>query len=76
MSHATIRATILPEIIKLISSKFNLSEENALDKFYSSATGTSFADDETGLYGQSALFIFGLFAEEYNEQLLNSKKQV
>ena len=36
----------------------------ALDKFYTSATGESLADDETGLYGQSVLFIFGLFCEE------------
>jgi len=26
--------------------------------------GESYADDETGLYGQSALFIFGMFCEE------------
>ena len=64
MNHATTRATILPEIIKMISEKYNISEMNALDKFYTSATGASFADDETGLYGQSALYIFGLFCEE------------
>ena len=64
MNHATTRATILPEIIKMISEKYNISEMNALDKFYTSATGASFADDETGLYGQSALYVFGLFCEE------------
>ena len=35
-----------------------------LDKFYTSATGASYADDKTGLYGQSALYVFGLFCEE------------
>ena len=70
MNHATTRATILPEIIKMISEKYNISEMNALDKFYTSATGASFADDETGLYGQSALYIFGLFCEEL-EGLVN-----
>ena len=64
MDHATTRATILPVIVKMISEKYNISEMNALDKFYTSATGASFADDETGLYGQSALYIFGLFCEE------------
>ena len=64
MNHATTRATILPEIIKLICEKYGYSEFEALDKFYTSATGASFADDETGLYGQSALYIFGLFCEE------------
>ena len=65
MAHATIRATILPEIIKLITQSFDMSEEEALDRFYTSATGEAFADDETGLYGQSPLYIFGLFSEEY-----------
>lgn len=65
MAHATIRATILPEIIKLITQSFDISEDEALDRFYTSSTGEAFADDETGLYGQSPLYIFGLFSEEY-----------
>ncbi|MBQ1267076.1 MAG: hypothetical protein IIY06_10045 [Proteobacteria bacterium] len=70
MNHATTRATIIPEIVKLISEKYHISEMEALDKFYTSATGASLADDETGLYGQSVLFIFGLFCEE-TEEVLN-----
>lgn len=68
MSHATVRATILPEIIRLISAEQKVSEREALDLFYSSATGASFADDDTGLYGQSALYIYGLFREEMQER--------
>lgn len=69
MDHATTRATIIPEIICLISKEYNISEKDALDKFYTSATGASLSDDETGLYGQSALYIFGLFCEEYNNKM-------
>lgn len=68
MSHATVRATILPEIIRLICAEQKVSEREALDLFYGSATGASFADDDTGLYGQSALYIYGLFTEEMREQ--------
>lgn len=64
MAHETIRATILPEIIKLICSNKHVSERRALDMFYTSKTGASFADDDTGLYGQSPLYIYGLFIEE------------
>ena len=63
MDHATTRAILVPEIVKLISEKYQIPEMEALDLFYTSATGASFADDETGLYGQSALYIFGLFVE-------------
>ena len=64
MNHATTRATILPVIINLIMEKYQLNEDEALKAFYTSATGASFADDDTGLYGQSPNFIFGLFMEE------------
>ena len=68
MSHATVRATILPEIIRLICAEQKVSEREALDLFYGSATGASFADDDAGLYGQSALYIYGLFTEEMQER--------
>ncbi|MBQ8490064.1 MAG: hypothetical protein IJ535_09830 [Pseudobutyrivibrio sp.] len=64
MMHATIRATLLPEIIKIIQSKYNWSDEEAMDRFYTSAIGELFSDDDLGLYGQSALYIAGLFFEE------------
>lgn len=68
MTHATVRAAILPEIVRMISETYQISEREALDCFYTSATGASFADDETGLYGQSPLYIFGLYKEEYEEK--------
>lgn len=64
MSKALYNATIIPEIVRLISEKYNLSEREALDAFYSSETAKALNDLETGLYGQSALFIFSQFVEE------------
>ena len=64
MAHSTVRATILPEIIKLICDNQNVTEKEALDMFYSSATGSSFADDDSGLFGQSPFYIYGLFTQE------------
>jgi hypothetical protein len=64
MAHALVKATIIPEIIRLIAEEYSTTEEKALDMFYTSATAASLADDETGLYGQSALYIFSLFNEE------------
>ena len=64
MSHGTVRAAILPDVIRMICEKFQMNEERALDAFYTSATGANFSDDETGFYGQSALYIFGQFCEE------------
>jgi hypothetical protein len=68
MAHSLIKATIIPDIIRLIAEKYDVSEHEALDMFYSSATAESLDDDETGLYGQSPLYIFSLFVEEMNEK--------
>ncbi len=68
--HGLVRGLILPEIVKNISKEFSVSDDEALDMFYTSATGRSFSDNETGLYGQSVLFITNLFYEEIREKSL------
>jgi hypothetical protein len=64
MAHSLIKATIIPSVIKMITDKYNISENEALERFYNSATARNLSDDETGLYGQSALYIFSLFLSE------------
>jgi hypothetical protein len=68
MAHSLIKATIIPDIIRLIAEKYDVSEREALDMFYTAATAASLDDDETGLYGQSPLYIFSLFVEEMDEK--------
>ena len=70
MSKALYNATIIPEIVKLISDKYKLSEQEALDAFYKSDTAKALNDPDTGLYGQSALFIFSQFVMENNKSML------
>jgi len=65
--HGTIRAATLKTIIPLIMEHYNLSENEALISFYKSHTGACYCDDSTGLYGQSALYIFSLYNEEMSE---------
>jgi hypothetical protein len=64
MAHGLVKATIIPEIIRLITKQYSVNEEKALDMFYTSATAASLDDDETGLYGQSPLYIFSIFNDE------------
>jgi hypothetical protein len=64
LPHGTIRAATLPTIIKLIKDKYCVGEDEALKMFYESHIGACFADDESGLYGQSALYVFSLFQQE------------
>ena len=62
--HHQVRALIIPEVAKLIAQRFGISESEALSRFYKSATAQNLADEENGLYGQSALFIFSMYLEE------------
>ena len=68
MAHGTIRANTLKTIIPLIMEHFRCSENDALKLFYQSYTGECFSDDSTGLYGQSAMYVFSLFYEEINKK--------
>jgi len=69
MGHYLVRATILPEIVKNISVRYNINEKKALGLFYKSRVGNCFSDDETGLYGQSPLYIFSMFVDEQGDSL-------
>jgi hypothetical protein len=69
MEHYLVRASIIPVIISYIMEEYAMTEKEALDAFYLSATGSSLADDETGLYGQSPLFIFSLYRDEVRKKI-------
>ena len=66
MGHELIKATVIPDIVKMIQDTYGISEDMALGRFFRSVTYLNYDDDKTGLYGQSALHIFSLYAQEQN----------
>ena len=75
IEHNLVRATVTPEIIRLISKYYQIGENEALQRFYQSKTAENYADEETGLYGQSALHIVGLFIMEHEGNIDESRLQ-
>lgn len=67
MKHGTIRAATLKTILEFIINHFSVSENEAIKMFYETHIGKCFSDDTTGLYGQSAVYIFSLFLEEIED---------
>lgn len=65
--HSLVRTLTLPNVIELIMGCYGLEEDAALDAFYNSSTASAYADDESGLYGQSPLYLFGLYEEELEQ---------
>lgn len=62
--HALYNSIIVHDVVKYIAEKYSVSESQALDIYYTSDTAKALSDPETGLYGQSALYIFSVYLEE------------
>lgn len=64
MNHTLSKTILISQVSELIAKKYQISLSEARDKFYSSRIIDLLDDDETGLYGESALYIFSLYEEE------------
>lgn len=73
IEHSLVRATVTPQIVEILSRYYHLGTDEALRRFYESKTAANYADDETGLYGQSALFVAGLFIMEQDGAIDESR---
>jgi len=73
IEHSLVRATVTPQIVEILSRYYHLGTDEALRRFYESKTAANYADDETGLYGQSALYIAGLFIMEQDGAIDESR---
>lgn len=75
IEHHLVRATVTPEIVRLICKYYQIGKNESLLRFYQSKTAENYADEETGLYGQSALHIVSLFIMEQDGNIDESRLQ-
>ncbi|MBO4666711.1 MAG: NUDIX domain-containing protein [Bacilli bacterium] len=64
MGHVLSKTILISQVVEMIARKYKLSMEEARNNFYDSDVIEMLDDDETGLYGESALYLFSLY-EEY-----------
>lgn len=64
-----VRSVLIPEIVRILSSYYNVSPSEIMMKFYESKVGALLADESSGLYGQSPLRIAGLFIMEIDGKI-------
>lgn len=55
-------------IVTFLAAHYHVSENDAMSMFYRSKTAEAFADDDLGLYGQSALNLAGDVIQERDRQ--------
>lgn len=61
MEHVLAKTILISQTIELIAKKYKLSIEEARKRFYESDVVEMLDDDETGLYGESALYLLSLY---------------
>ena len=67
-THHLIKTILIPRVAELLMENKGLSEDEALRAVYESPVATLLEDDSMGLYGQSALYVYGLVVGEDDEQ--------
>lgn len=67
MEHVLAKTLLITDVVNMIAKKYHIKIDEARDAFYNSKIIDLLDDDETGLYGESALYIFSLY-EKYNEK--------
>ena len=68
MGHTLVKIVITSHVIEYVADKYKVTIDEARDLFYNSETVKLLADDETGLYGESFVYVFSLFVEEMNSK--------
>lgn len=66
--HDISKMILTYQTIELIAENYKENTKEARDKFYNSEISDLLDDDETGLYGQSALYLFSLYEMKVGEQ--------
>lgn len=68
MNNKLAKTLLISKVSELIAEKYRVSIDEARDLLYSSSLIDLIDDDETGLYGDSPLYVFSLFENEYKKR--------
>jgi transcriptional regulator with XRE-family HTH domain len=68
--HILSKTILIMQTVELIAKKYKLSIDEARNNFYSSKVIKMLDDDETGLYGESALYLLSLYEKELQQRSL------
>lgn len=64
MEHQLAKTLLIVKVTELIANRYSVSISEARDMLYHSNIINLIDDDETGLYGESPLYVLSLFEEE------------
>ena len=64
MEHTLAKTILITRVSELVAEKYKITLAEARDRIYSSGVADSIEDDETGLYGESPLYIFSIYEKK------------
>ena len=70
MDHQLAKIILISKVTELIASKRRIKISDARDLFYNSGIIDFIDNDETGLCGESPLYVLSLFEEENTQSQL------
>ena len=68
MEHVLSKSLLISNVIELIANNYKITLFEARDRLYKSDVIDLIDDDETGLYGESALYVFSIFENRYKNK--------
>ena len=71
MGHVLAKTILVSQTIELIAKKYKVSIDEARKRFYESVVCDLLDDDETGLYGESALYLLSLYESHEHKNKSN-----
>jgi ribosomal-protein-alanine N-acetyltransferase len=74
MEHVLSKTILISQTIELIAKKYKLSIEEARNRFYQSDVIEMLDDDETGLYGESALYLLSLYEDFLKNKCIETER--
>lgn len=64
MEHTLAKTILITRVSELVADKYKITLAEARDRIYGSGVVDSIEDDETGLYGESPLYIFSIYEKK------------
>ena len=74
MKHVLSKTILISQTIELIAKKYKLSIEESRNRFYQSDVIEMLDDDETGLYGESALYLLSLYENYFKNKCIETER--
>ncbi|MBQ9265574.1 MAG: GNAT family N-acetyltransferase [Bacilli bacterium] len=73
-NHILSKTILISQTIELIAKKYKLSIEESRNRFYQSDVIEMLDDDETGLYGESALYLLSLYENYFKNKCIETER--